>query len=256
LSKTAHLGDERVGPPVAVIERVHASVRGGVLRLARHRAADEASAADTGIRAHCARACRTRSRGFADAGQVADPVAVAVLQQALARFGARRALHAACVTARLARIAEREPNAPAWITPLPRRLPHTAPRIASRIPPMSRLDSISDKVMDLVGHMGDSIRDGIPSRAGTLVRTGAALGMAKTGSRVAGHFVRRNPAVLLATVVGVGAAWYAVHRYRRKQQAGETLEGRARRIQPNREARESASSQSQTTGASSGGDTA
>lgn len=117
---------------------------------------------------------------------------------------------------------------------------------------MSRLDSISDKVMDLVGHMGDSIRDGIPSRAGTLVRTGAALGMAKTGSRVAGHFARRNPAVLLATVVGVGAAWYAVHRYRKKQQANEALEGRARRIQANREARQSASRQSQTTGESSG----
>ena len=58
---------------------------------------------------------------------------------------------------------------------------------------MTRLDSISDKVMDLVGHVGDSIRDGMPTRAGTLLQTGAALGMAKTGTRAAGYFVRRHP---------------------------------------------------------------
>ena len=97
---------------------------------------------------------------------------------------------------------------------------------------MTRLDSISDKVMDLVGQVGDSIRDGMPTRAGTLLQTGAALGMAKTGTRVAGHFVRRHPAWLVATVVGAGAAWYAVHRYRKKQAAGETIDGQARRIEP------------------------
>ena len=99
---------------------------------------------------------------------------------------------------------------------------------------MSRLDSISDKVLDLVGHVGDSIRDGMPTRAGTLLQTGAALGMAKTGTRVAGHFVRRHPAWLVATVVGAGAAWYAVHRYRKKQAAGQSIDGQARRIDPQR----------------------
>ena len=105
---------------------------------------------------------------------------------------------------------------------------------------MSRLDSISDKMMDLVGHVGDSIRHAVPSRTGTLLQTGAALGMAKTGTRVAGHFLRRNPALVVATVVGAGAAWYAVHRYRRKQAAGETIDGQARRIEPRGAARKSA----------------
>jgi len=105
---------------------------------------------------------------------------------------------------------------------------------------MRRLDSISDKVMDLVGQVGDSIRDGMPTRAGTLLQTGAALGMAKTGSRVAGHFVRRNPALLMAAVVGAGAAWYAVHRYRKKQAAGETIDGQARRVESNPASRKAA----------------
>ena len=101
---------------------------------------------------------------------------------------------------------------------------------------MTRLDSISDKVMDLVGHVGDSIRDGMPTRAGTLLQTGAALGMAKTGTRAAGYFVRRHPAWLVATVVGAGAAWYAVHRYRKKQAAGQTIDGQARKVESRRPA--------------------
>ena len=99
---------------------------------------------------------------------------------------------------------------------------------------MTRLDSISDRVMDLVGHVGDSIRDGMPTRAGTLLQTGAALGMAKTGTRAAGYFVRRHPAWLVATVVGAGAAWYAVHRYRKKQAAGQTIDGQARKVESRR----------------------
>ena len=102
---------------------------------------------------------------------------------------------------------------------------------------MSRLDSISDRVMDLVGQVGDGIRDHMPTRNGTLLRTGAALGAARTGSRVAGHFLRRNPALVVATVIGAGAAWYAVHRYRKKQAAGETLDGQSRRIEPSATAR-------------------
>ena len=106
---------------------------------------------------------------------------------------------------------------------------------------MTRLDSISDKVMDLVGHVGDSIRDGMPTRAGTLLQTGAALGMAKTGTRAAGYFVRRHPAWLVATVVGAGAAWYAVHRYRKKQAAGQTIDGQARKVESRRTPARSAS---------------
>ena len=118
---------------------------------------------------------------------------------------------------------------------------------------MTRLDSISDKVMDLVGQVGDSIRDGMPTRAGTLLQTGAALGMAKTGTRAAGYFVRRHPAWLVATVVGAGAAWYAVHRYRKKQAAGETIDGQARRVESGRAPSKSAPRTVRNAGSESGG---
>src|SRR5690606_15896663 len=82
-----------------------------------------------------------------------------------------------------------------------------------RIPPMSRLDSISGKMMDLVGQVGDSVRHTLPDGAGKWLQAGMALGAAKTGSRAVGGVLRRNPAVLVAAAVGIGAAWYAVHRY-------------------------------------------
>ncbi len=107
---------------------------------------------------------------------------------------------------------------------------------------MSRLDAISGKMMHLAGQVGDSVRGHLPSERANWLRAGMALGAAKTGSRVAGSFVRRNPAVLVAAVIGAGAAWYAVHRYRQKQQAnggGEVFEGQARRIEPRRSARKS-----------------
>lgn len=100
---------------------------------------------------------------------------------------------------------------------------------------MSRLDSFSDRVMDLVGQVGDNVRGVLPDNAGKWLQTGAALGVAKTGSRAVGGFIRRNPAVAIAALVGAGAAWYAVHRYRRKQQApGEVIEGQARRVEARR----------------------
>jgi len=110
---------------------------------------------------------------------------------------------------------------------------------------MSRLDSFSGKMMHLAGQVGDSVRSHLPSERAKWLQAGMALGAAKTGTRVASSFVRRNPAVLVAAVIGVGAAWYAVHRYRRKQEAnggGEVFEGQSRRIEPRRSARKSASS--------------
>lgn len=105
---------------------------------------------------------------------------------------------------------------------------------------MSRLDSFSGKVMDLVGQVGDNLRGALPDNAGKWLQTGAALGVAKTGSRAVGGFVRRNPAVAVAAVIGAGVAWYAVHRHRRKQQAeGGVIEGKSRRIEAQRAPRKS-----------------
>src|SRR5690606_33880216 len=99
------------------------------------------------------------------------------------------------------------------------RLCHHRPVAVFQDPYMSRLDSFSGKTMDLAGQVGDNLRGALPDGAGKWLQTGAAIGVAKTGTRVFGSFVRRNPAVIVAAAVGAGAAWYAVHRYRRKQQA-------------------------------------
>jgi len=105
---------------------------------------------------------------------------------------------------------------------------------------MGKFDSYTDKVMDLVGQVGDSVRHTLPDGAGKWLQAGMALGAAKTGSRAVGGVLRRNPAVLAAAAVGIGAAWYAVHRYRRKQQAngdGQVIEGKARRVEARRASR-------------------
>ena len=107
---------------------------------------------------------------------------------------------------------------------------------------MSRLDSFSGKVMDLVGQVGDNLRGALPDNAGKWLQTGAALGVAKTGSRAVGTFVRRNPAAAVAAAIGAGVLWYAVHRHRKKQQAeGAVIEGKSRRIEAQRAPRKTAS---------------
>jgi len=107
---------------------------------------------------------------------------------------------------------------------------------------MSRLDSFSGKVMDLVGQVGDNLRTALPDTAGKWLQTGAALGVAKTGSKAIGSLIRRNPAVAVAAAVGAGVAWYAVHRHRKKQlEEGGVIEGKARRIEPRRAPRKASS---------------
>ena len=108
---------------------------------------------------------------------------------------------------------------------------------------MSRLDSYTDKMMDLVGQVGDNLRTSLPGSAGKWLQTGAALGAAKAGTRVVGTLVRRNPAVLVAAAAAAGAAWYAVHRHRRKQEAQDAvIEGQSRRIEAKRAARKTSGS--------------
>lgn len=111
---------------------------------------------------------------------------------------------------------------------------------------MGRFDSYSSKVMDLVGQVGDNLRGALPDSAGKWLQTGAALGVAKTGSKAVGGFIRRNPAVAVAAVIGAGVAWYAVHRHRQKQLAegGQVIEGRSRRIEPRKSAASGAADRS------------
>ena len=103
---------------------------------------------------------------------------------------------------------------------------------------MSRLDSFPGKVMDLVGQVGDNLRNALPDTAGKWLQTGAVLGVAKTGTRAVGGFVRRNPAVAVAAVVGAGVLWYVARRHQKKQQqaAGDAIEGKSRRVEARRAA--------------------
>ncbi len=95
---------------------------------------------------------------------------------------------------------------------------------------MSKFEQLSDKALSLVGHAGESLRHAIPDSAEKWLQTGIAIGAAKSGAKVAGGFLRRNPAVVVATVAGAGLAWLAVRHYKKKKANG-TIEGSSRRIE-------------------------
>jgi len=106
---------------------------------------------------------------------------------------------------------------------------------------MTKLDSLTDRALEIAGNVGDTIKKNVPDRAMKWVETGAALGALKTGGRVAGKFVRRNPAVAVATAAGAGLLFYLVRRQQKKKALNGAIEGKATRIDakpsPSRERR-------------------
>lgn len=94
---------------------------------------------------------------------------------------------------------------------------------------MSKLDKAQDRALELIGEIGDGLRKRVPDKALQLIETGAALGAVKTGAKVAGRFVRRNPVLATAALAGVGLLWYAARR-RAKQAENGPIEGSATRI--------------------------
>jgi len=82
--------------------------------------------------------------------------------------------------------------------------------------------------MELLAEVGDGLRRKMPDKALTWVETGAALGALRASSKVAGNFVRRNPVLVGAAVVGVGLLWLAARQ--RKQQQQASIEGQARQL--------------------------
>lgn len=98
---------------------------------------------------------------------------------------------------------------------------------------MSKLNSLPDRALELVSVVGDNLKQVVP-QAGKWLETGAKLGALKTGARVAGAFVRRNPVVAVAAVAGAGLLWYAARQRARKAQADEPIEGTSRRIEARR----------------------
>lgn len=101
---------------------------------------------------------------------------------------------------------------------------------------MSTLDSLSGRALDIAQSIGDNLKQLTP-RATTLLDAGAKLGALRAGTKVAGIFLRRNPAVVAATVVAGGLVWYAAHRKKQRDQAnghGDSVEGSARRVDARR----------------------
>ncbi|MGQ4660746.1 hypothetical protein [Lysobacter sp. F6437] len=98
---------------------------------------------------------------------------------------------------------------------------------------MSRFDSYPDRALELADRVGDSIKHLVPSNAGRWLETGAKLGALKGGARIAGAFVRRNPAIVVATAAGAGLLWYAARR-KQRQAADAPIEGSAKRVEARR----------------------
>lgn len=99
---------------------------------------------------------------------------------------------------------------------------------------MSKLGEFSERVLDLAGQAGDGLQ-GVGDKAGKLLQTSAAIGVARVGAKTATQFVRRNPAVAIAVGVGLGLlAVAAVYRHHKRRQLEAPIEGEARRITPAR----------------------
>jgi len=112
---------------------------------------------------------------------------------------------------------------------------------------MTKLTSIPERALDLASLVGDNLRNvgenlrhSVPSMtqsAGQWLETGAKLGALKTGARVAGGFVRRNPVLIAAAVAGAGLLWYAAKRRAQRvedEQDEHAIEGSSRRVEARR----------------------
>jgi hypothetical protein len=102
---------------------------------------------------------------------------------------------------------------------------------------MNRIESISERALELASSMGDNVRQALP-KAGHLLEAGAKLGVLKTGARVAGKFARRNPVLVAAAIAGAGVLWFAARQRAKRAEQGngdrEAIEGNARRVEARR----------------------
>lgn len=99
---------------------------------------------------------------------------------------------------------------------------------------MSKLGNAQDRALELIGELGTGIRKAVPGKAMQWVETGAALGAVRTGTRIAGKFVRRNPVLAGAALAGAGLLWLAARQHAKKQAAGQPIEGSATRVEAKR----------------------
>lgn len=108
---------------------------------------------------------------------------------------------------------------------------------------MSRLTVITDRALERALDLASTAGDGLKHAGSNLrhfgpqatdwIKTGAALGAVKTGSKVAAKVVRRNPAVTIAAAaVGVGLLGYALYRKQQKKklEGGHVVNSQAKRV--------------------------
>ena len=104
---------------------------------------------------------------------------------------------------------------------------------ATEEPAVNTIERLPGRALELATQVGEGIKSRVPDRAMKWVETGAALGVVKTGAKVATKFVRRNPVVAVAAVAGAGLLWY-VARQRAKQAEDGSIDGQSRRVEAKR----------------------
>ncbi len=98
---------------------------------------------------------------------------------------------------------------------------------------IDRLHSLPERALDLASQVGDGFKHLVPDGAGKWLEAGAKLGALKSGTRIAGTFVRRHPAAVAATVASAGLLWYLARRRARQAEDG-VIEGSATRVEARR----------------------
>lgn len=97
---------------------------------------------------------------------------------------------------------------------------------------MMNMSSLPERALLLATSVGSNLKDAVP-HAGKWLETGAKLGALKGGARVAGMFIRRNPAIAIATAAGAGLLWYAARR-KAQHDAQAPIEGSSKRVEARR----------------------
>lgn len=98
---------------------------------------------------------------------------------------------------------------------------------------MTKLDYLPERALLLAGQVGENLRQVVPPNAGKWLDAGIKIGALKASTRVAGTFVKRNPAALAAVAAGAGVLWYLARRRARQAENGSG-DGQSTRVEAKR----------------------
>ena len=103
---------------------------------------------------------------------------------------------------------------------------------------MSTIERLPERALELAAQAGEGIKARVPERALKWVETGAAIGVVKTGAKVATKFVRRNPVIAVAAVAGAGLLWYAARQRAKRAEHADAghgaIDGESTRVEAKR----------------------